>query len=235
MLRTRSALVVVIVGLLSSGCPGTPGELQPLFDAIVGLPAYLVEPTPPASFEMPLRNVGETAVEITSFSFEDNDAAPGQSESFTNLEFDVTSVEPGEQAVLRFNYTTPNGEAQEAVLVVESDSTTKPVLEIPVSTVEYIVNPPPDGGVEDAGDLDDAGGLDDAGQLDDAGSVGDAGSVDDAGTVGDAGLTDAGPVGDAGNPVDAGGGDAGVVDAGPTTDAGETDASSPDASSPDAG
>lgn len=206
------------------GCPGDPGELRPLFDEIVGLPAYLVDPTPLPSFEMPLRNIGASAVTISEFSVEDADGAEGQSASFIDLEFDVTTVEPEEQAVMRFRYRTPGGAAQSALIVIATDSTTRPSIEIPVATVEYI--PPV---VFDGGDGDDAGAPPDGGDDDDAGTPIDAGGGDDdAGTPVDAGgggddagaPIDAGGGGDAGAPVDAGGGD----DAGAPVDAGSSDA-----------
>jgi len=208
------------------GCPGEPGELRPLFDEIVGLPAYLVDPTPLPSFEMPLRNIGGTAVTISEFSVEDADGAEGQSASFIDLEFDVTTVEAEEQAVMRFRYRTPDGAAQSALIVVTTDSTTRPTIEIPVATVEYI--PPV---VDDAGTDDDAGAPPDGGDDDDAGLPVDAGGGDDAGAPVDAGGGDD----DAGAPLDAGGGE---DDAGAQVDAGGggDDAGAPiDAGAADAG
>ncbi len=195
---------LVSLALLFAACtPSTPTELVPTFDSLIGLPGLMPSDgctTDDCCLEagwcldvetLSLRNVGDGTITISSVAFtSDSDPA------FKDLESSAMTLGPDEQANLRFRYTSPNGAAQQATLVIESDAAVNPTLEVPVETAAY--TPPAE---EDAGPTPDAG-EPDSGVVVDAGPEEvDAGSEIDAG----ADAPDAGEDGD----VDAGGDDAG--------------------------
>ena len=187
---TQRVLQVLCIGItgaaLFSACADT--ELRPAFTSIEGLPATLEEPETPLGFSFAVRNVGEGRVSIQSVTFADD-----PDENFFDVQTDLDELLSTEQMVVAFSYKTPGGNAQTATLVIESDATQNPTLEVPVETREWIAFQPPDAGPggDDAGNA----GTDDAGNPgNDAGNPGN-----DAGNPGnDAGNASTADAGDAG-------------------------------------
>lgn len=143
--------------LLLAGCtPSEPTELVPTFTSLTGLPG--LPPSDGCADEdcclsagwcldvetLAVRNVGDGTVTIASVSFaSDSDPA------FKDLEISDTELGPDEQASLRFRYTSPNGAAVSATIVVESDAAVNPTLEVGVETLPYAA---PDAGPGDEED-----------------------------------------------------------------------------------
>ena len=181
--------VAVLAGALS-GCPEEvePGELRASFDPITGLPASVEPPATPFFFELPVRNIGETDVTISEVTFEEIDGAPGENANFTDVTLDVTAVARSEQAVIRFNYATPDGDAQSALMVIASDAEVNPRYEIEVHT-RFANAAPPDGGDDAPPDGGGDEGPSDGGEDEvvDSGAFVDAGDDLDGGDVSDAG------------------------------------------------
>ena len=160
---TRVLLVPFALLLPLGGCActeTTPSELRPLIEAMVLLPSLAEcsiatqdtdcgagnpcnrvvgairvcqDPTPQASQNFSVRNLGDKPVAIESVTFTGTDAA-----AFTEAQTDIAELFKDDVAAVRFVYFTADiFAALSATMVITSDAEANPSLEVPVSTVPF--------------------------------------------------------------------------------------------------
>ena len=166
MANARSlSFLVAPLALLSACPPTTPGTLEPQVTALTGLfstdsgclddqdcnlddtcnldtcgcnDAFVF-----VFSAFNVRNTGDAKVTISDVRIEANADHPDSLANFTQPEFDLNELYKDEQTNVQFSYTTPNGEAQFATLIVESDAS-NPSIATPIETTPYVRTVPLD-------------------------------------------------------------------------------------------